>query len=103
MSTGRRILAGDRRNDDLGSQLAVAGSMGVSHGHLVTIRLVGVRLVVLDPRSRGLILLVAQRLVIGGKIDLAAMNLETAVDRFVTHASEWAGEHLALYAHSPTG
>src|SRR6056297_273837 len=31
------------------------------------------------------------------------LNLETAVDRFVTHASDWSGEHLARYGHSPAG
>jgi len=31
-----------------------------------------------------------------------SLNLETAVDRLVPHASDWPGEHLAQYADSPT-
>ena len=34
---------------------------------------------------------------------MGPFNLETAVDRLISHASHWAGKHLALYANSPTG
>ena len=39
---------------------------------------------------------------IGDEVGVAIgqIILETAFDRFVPNASDWAGQHLALYVHS---